>query len=119
VGSNPTLSANSFLLWRLNLSHTVETPFDSIENAHEYVRMLMEAVTDAKREVEADINAGANEPSAERRLEAQRLVQYKLERLEQHLKNSSRVLNDLRSLRRLLFEERADLAPGVTKPTST
>jgi hypothetical protein len=35
-----------------------------------------------------------------------RIVAYKLEKLAQHMKQSQRILNDLRSLRRLLFEER-------------
>jgi hypothetical protein len=41
-------------------------------------------------------------------LEAVRLALYKLEKLEQHIKASRRLLNDLRTLRRLLFEERSD-----------
>jgi len=37
-------------------------------------------------------------------------VLYKLEKLEQHLKVSGRLLNDLRTLRRLLLEERSETA---------
>lgn len=81
-----------------------ETPFDSVESAHEYVRLLLEAIVEAKGEIETDIAASA--PEAERRLEALRLVQYKLEKLEKHLKSSGVLLNDLRSLRRLLLDER-------------
>jgi len=33
-------------------------------------------------------------------------VQYKLVKLDSHLQSSSRLLNDLRTLRRLLLEER-------------
>jgi len=83
-----------------------QTPFDSVENAHEYVRLLREAIAEAKRDVAADL-AGADENRVDRRVEAQQLVHYKLEKLEQHLHNSSRLLNDLRTLRRLLFEERS------------
>jgi hypothetical protein len=43
-------------------------------------------------------------------LQALRLVQYKLEKLEQYLRSSSRSLNDLRTLRRLLLEERSEAA---------
>jgi len=43
---------------------------------------------------------------------------YKLEQLEKHVKTSHRILNDLRTLRRLLFEERAGKARMVeTEPS--
>lgn len=83
---------------------TPETPFDTVENAHEYIHLLMEAVAEAKRDIAADLAAVEARP--DRRVEALRLVQYKLERLEQQLKGTGRNLNDLRSLRRLLLEER-------------
>jgi hypothetical protein len=86
-----------------------QTPFDSVENAHEYVRLLRETIADARKEVATDLATAAGAKS-DRRLEALRLVHYKLEKLEQHLHSSSRALNDLRSLRRLLFEERAEPA---------
>ena len=82
-----------------------ETPFDSIENAKDYVRLLQETVADARQEIAADL-AAASEAQSDRRLDALRVIHYKLEKLEQHLHRSSRSLNDLRSLRRLLFEER-------------
>ena len=85
------------------------TPFDSIENAKDYIRLLEETVAEARQEVATDL-ASTSGVSTDRRLEALRLVHYKLERLEQHLHSSSRTLNDLRSLRRLLFDERAELA---------
>jgi hypothetical protein len=84
-----------------------ETPFDSIENAKDYVRLLQEAVASARQEIAADLDAATGAKS-DRRLEALRLVHYKLEKLEQHLHSSSRALNDLRNLRRLLFDERTE-----------
>ncbi len=90
------------------MTQQLQTPFDSVESAHDYVRLLAEAIRDAKQEIEEDITA--SKPKTDRHLEALRLVQYKLERLDQHLRSSSRVLNDLRSLRRLLLEERYELA---------
>jgi hypothetical protein len=86
-----------------------EIPFDSIENAQEYIRLLIEAVREAKDETESNI-ADDDRLRVTRRVDALRLVQHKLNRLEQHLIVSSRVLNDLRSLRRLLLEERFPLA---------
>jgi len=94
------------------MSTQPETPFDSVESAHEYVRLLWEAIGDARKELEADIAAASAKP--DRRLEALRLVQYKLEKLDLHLQSSSRLLNDLRTLRRLLLEERAYAAANRT-----
>ena len=91
-----------------------ESPFDSIENAKDYVRLLLETVADARKEIAADL-AAASGAQSDRRLEALRVVHYKLEKLEQHLHSSSRTLNDLRSLRRLLFDERAEPASVRTK----
>ena len=84
-----------------------ETPFVSVEGAHEYLSLLSDAIQDAKNEIEADIRA-AEDPKFPRRLEALRLVSFKLEKLEQNVKNSRRLLNDLRTLRRLLLDERVD-----------
>ena len=93
------------------MSHQPETPFDNVESAHEYVRLLLETINDAKTELAADIAASESKP--DRRLEALRVIHYKLEKLDVHLRSSSRLLNDLRSLRRLLLEER--LAPAVKR----
>jgi hypothetical protein len=90
------------------LSRQPETPFDSIENARDYLRLLLDTVAEVKRDVEADIVVA--EANSERRLEALRLVRFKLERLEHYLRSSSRSLNDLRTLRRLLLEERSTAA---------
>ncbi len=89
------------------MSSPLQTPFDSVENAQQYVRLLVEAISEAKSEIEADLGAAAKTKS-QRRVEALRLVQFKLDKLEQHLKTSSRLLNDLRTLRRLLLEERVE-----------
>lgn len=76
-----------------------------MESAHEYLRLLSEAMIEAKGDIEEDIvvQADSNDP---RRMEALRLVLYKLDKLEHHIKASRRVLNDLRTLRRLLLHER-------------
>ena len=95
------------------MSHQPETPFDSLEGAHEYVRLLLETIADARKELAADVTAAEAKP--DRRLEGLRIVQYKLEKLDTHLQSSSRLLNDLRTLRRLLLEERA----AVVKRTGT
>ncbi len=79
-----------------------ETPFDSVESAQQFVELLAEAIEEARGEVDADLEI----PQAERRLEALRLVSFKLSRLSLHMAASRRLLNDLRTLRRLLLAER-------------
>jgi hypothetical protein len=80
-------------------------PFDSVESAQDFVALLSETVAEAKQEVDADVarELGLN---SSRRVDALRIVSYSLEKLELHINKSRRILNDLRSLRRLLFEER-------------
>jgi hypothetical protein len=82
------------------------SPFDSIESAHEFVALLAETVRQAKQDVEADVQRESSS-GAPRHLDALRTALYSMEKLELHMNKSRRILNDLRSLRRLLFEERA------------
>ena len=91
-----------------------QTPFDSVENAHEYIHLLVEAIAEAKSEIAADLDAA----KPDRRVEALRIVQFKLDKLEQHLKTSSRLLNDLRTLRRLLFDERPEHTAAGQDPAA-
>jgi hypothetical protein len=90
------------------MTHERETPFESIEGAQEYVILLAEALEEAQRSIERDATIAGETPGAERRVEALRLVSYKLNQLRVHLASSRRILNDLRTLRRLLLSERAE-----------
>ena len=90
----------------MSVAYEAETPFDNIEGSHEYVAMLAEALAEARRDVEAEI-AIASREGAERRKEALILVSYNLAKLNLHITTSRRILNDLRTLRRLLLDERA------------
>jgi hypothetical protein len=87
------------------VSYEAETPFDNIEGSHEYVALLAESLDEARRDVEAEI-AIAERDRADRRKEALLLVSYNLAKLHLHITTSRRILNDLRSLRRLLLAER-------------
>jgi hypothetical protein len=87
------------------VSYQAETPFDSIEGSHEYVALLADALDESRRDVEAEI-AAAERDGAERRKEALLLVSYNLAKLNLHITTSRRILNDLRSLRRLLLAQR-------------
>jgi hypothetical protein len=87
------------------VSHQPETPFDNIEGSHEYVAMLADSLEEARRDVEAEI-AAAERDGAARRKQGLLLVSYNLAKLNLHINSSRRILNDLRSLRRLLLAER-------------
>ena len=81
--------------------------FESIESAHQYVNLLGEVVADAK----TNLDAGLDEETLSqfpRQRDALRLASYNLQKLGIHMGASSRILNDLRSIRRLLFHERED-----------
>ena len=82
-----------------------ETPFDSIEGSYEYVDMLADAIQEARHDVEAEV-ALAEKESADRRKQGLLLVSYNLAKLEGHITSSRRILNDLRTLRRVLLAER-------------
>ena len=98
------------------MKHASVSPFDSIESAHDFIGLFAEAVADAKRDIESDIQR-EEAANGSRRLDAFRLAAYNVEKLEQHLNKSRRILNDLRSLRRLLFAERAAArVSGSLKP---
>ena len=99
------------------MSSQPDTLFDSVESAHEYIQLLRDVIADARKEIATDVAAAAT--NGARRLDALRLVEYKLTKLEQHLQSSSRLLNDLRTMRRLLLEERFESAPAVRVRTGT
>jgi DNA repair exonuclease SbcCD ATPase subunit len=90
------------------MDYNFETPFDNIESAQKYLTLLSQGLQEATQNAEGDILGEANSQISRRR-DALRLVAYKLEKLEQHIKASRRLLNDLRTLRRLLLGERAEL----------
>jgi len=81
----------------------IEDQFETLESAHDFVALLAETVAEAKRELECEVE---RESVASRRRDALRIALYNLAKLELHVNRSSRILNDLRTLRRLLFDER-------------
>jgi hypothetical protein len=81
----------------------MDRPFETLESAHEYVTLLHTHVAEAYGDIEGEV-ATALAQGETRRVDALRLVLYKLHQLDDQLKCSSRVLNDLRSLRRLLID---------------
>ena len=96
------------------MSYDSETPFDSIEGSQEYVSLLAEAIDEARKDVDADVAVAIAE-GADRRIEALQLVSYNLAKLTLHITTSRRILNDLRTLRRLLLAERQGEPAPVAK----
>jgi len=90
------------------------TPFDNIESAYEYVSLLREALDEAYASIQDETDAAQQTAGATRQLDAFRLVEYKLNQLRRHLLASQILLNDLRTLRRLLLRERDR---GVEEPS--
>lgn len=90
-----------------------QSPFESIEGSHEYVSLLADEIGEARREIEGELSLAETE-SADRRKQALLLVSYNLAKLESHITTSRRILNDLRSLRRLLLDERKPLVRTST-----
>ena len=87
------------------MNQVSESPFASIEDTHDFFTLLAQTVFETKLEIEADLEREVDS-NYRRRAEALTLAIYTLARLEFHVNRSRRLLNDLRTLRRLLFEER-------------
>jgi hypothetical protein len=87
------------------VSFRPETPFDSIESAQQFVKLLIEAIEESRRDVDADI-ARAESNRLERQKQALQLVSKNLAKLSRYMTTSRRILKNLRTLRRLLLEER-------------
>lgn len=83
----------------------MEDQFETLESAYDFVALLAETVAEARRELESDVQR-ESAANMSRRLDALRIAQYNVGKLELHVNRTKRILNDLRTLRRLLFEER-------------
>jgi hypothetical protein len=93
-------------------------PFDSIESAQQFVIALAEKVLESKQELELDLNREPA-PTPSRRADALGLAVKSLHDLDFCLGQSRRILNDLRSLRRLMLDERSGHATTSNPRVST
>jgi hypothetical protein len=87
------------------MSYRRETPFDNIESAEQFVKLLIEAIKESRRDVDAEIARGEANRSG-RSKKALQLVSANLAKLSQHMTTSRRILNHLKTLRRLLLQDR-------------
>ena len=82
------------------------SPFETIESAQDFMRVLHETVLDSMKDLNRDYQF-ALQDSQLRRAQALELAMFKLKMLTCHIHKSRRMLNDLRILRRLILNERA------------
>jgi hypothetical protein len=80
-------------------------PFDSIESAHEFVKILHATAIEAMADLQRDRDAALAE-GADRRAQAIELAIFKVKQLSCYTFKSRRMLNDLRTIRRLILNER-------------
>jgi hypothetical protein len=85
--------------------YRTETPFDNIESADQFVELLIEAIEESRHDVDEEIALAESNRSG-RSKKALQLVSTNLAKLSQHMTTSHRILNHLRTLRRLLLQER-------------
>lgn len=98
------------------MNQGIEDRFETLESAHDFVSLLASTVAEAKHELERDVE---RESVASRRRDALQIALYSVAKLELHMNQSKRILNDLRTLRRLLFEERSRIHSDRTKNEPT
>jgi hypothetical protein len=85
------------------MSDKPETPFDNIESAEQFVKLLIEAIEQSRRDVDIALLEGDRSGRSKKALQ---LASANLAKLRQHMVNSRRILNHLRILRGLLLQER-------------
>jgi hypothetical protein len=90
------------------MTQSRQVRFDTLESAHEYVNQLRETVDAEFASILEDTAIAEQTSGEERRVDALRLVQHKLTSLRRNLLSSLILLNDLRTLRRLLLGERKE-----------
>ena len=85
-----------------------QNPFDTIESTHEYLQLLDQVLAEVQGTTEEELKriVLTDTMVIGRSVEAVHLLSYKIEQLRHHVRASSRILNDLRTLRRLLLGER-------------
>jgi hypothetical protein len=84
------------------------SPFETLESAYEFVSLLREAADEEYASILGEISRAQALAGAERRVDALRLVNHKLDGVRQHLLASLVLINDLRMLKRLLVGQPRD-----------
>jgi hypothetical protein len=83
----------------------IEQPFHSIESAQEFMDILAETTLEVLKDLNDDRQSALVDGET-RRAQAIDLAIFKLKALNCHIHKSRRALNDLRTIRRLILNER-------------
>jgi hypothetical protein len=83
----------------------IDQPFDSIESAYDFMNVLAQIILDNMKDLHRD-HESAMQEGQERRARAIELAIFKCKSLNCHVHKSRRTLNDLRTIRRLILNER-------------
>lgn len=83
----------------------IEQPFESIESAYEFMNVLAETIVENIGDLH-QYHTTAVEEGQERRARALELALFKAKTLNCYVNKSRRTLNDLRTIRRLVLNER-------------
>jgi len=87
------------------MSDGIEQPFDSIESALDYMNVLAETILDVMKDLHRDHQIAVKDGQT-RRARAIELALFKVKTLNCYVHKSRRTLNDLRTIRRLILNER-------------
>ena len=83
----------------------IEQCFDSIVSVQDFMTILADTILDSMKDLNRDRELAVQD-GEDRRARAIELAQYKLKMLGCYVHKSRRALNDLRTIRRLIFSER-------------
>jgi len=83
----------------------IDQPFDSIESAYDFMNVLAETILDNLKDLHRDHQVAVREGEV-RRARAIELAIFKSKSLGCYVYKSRRALNDLRTIRRLILNER-------------
>jgi hypothetical protein len=86
-------------------SQEMERPFESIESAYDFMNVLADAIMESIKDLHEDHTAAIREGQP-RTAQAIELALFKARTLNCYVHKSRRTLNDLRTLRRLILNER-------------
>ena len=87
------------------LAGQIGQSFESIESVQDFVGVLALTILEAMKELDKAHETAVQE-NKERRVRAIELALFKLKMLSCYVHKSRRALNDLRTLRRLILDER-------------
>ena len=89
---------------------SIEQPFDSIESAYDFMNVLADTILTTMKDLHTDHQIAVQD-GLERRARAIELALFKVKTLNCYVTKSRRTQNDLRTIRRLILNER--LSPEV------